>query len=330
MPARSRRTWSKLWRKGRDRRLAVLPAASGRAPVAPDQDQPADHGEDHHGHGQPILVDDERQGDRRDPEYDSEHREHALAPALADLEHEPSDQAEPQDRAQPLQTEQRPDHDQGESEQQSEGARHGGRLTRAPWTGRGRPASDEQVGEAGDDDPEGEVEGGQPEGDAEQRVARLRVLGELELDDHDLGQRTDDRGGQAAGDRRPAVGQPAGDEQGEHHDQRRRGPLGLVVNERGGGVDREHRGDRAGPRAHVDSHSGRGEPQPQLTHRRGRDADQDRKPQGAVPDERHRVVEVAGGARVDVGRVADQATGGADREQDAELSGGQSHGRSAP
>ena len=67
---------------------------------------------------------------------------------------------------------------------------------------RARTGGDEQLGEPRGDDAEGEIEGGQPERDAEQRVGGLRVSRQLELDDHDLGQRPGHRRDQPAEDRR--------------------------------------------------------------------------------------------------------------------------------
>ena len=88
------------------------------------------------------------------------------------------------------------------------GLRHGTSVT--PLT-EGSAPRDQQLGEPRGDEPEREVERREPERDPEQRVGRGRVLGQVELDDDDLGQRPGDRGDEAADDRRAPAGEPAGD-----------------------------------------------------------------------------------------------------------------------
>ena len=82
---------------------------------------------------------------------------------------------------------------------------------------------------------------------------------------------------------------------------------GILVGDDGGErVERDHARDRRRGLDGVVAGAGRAEAQADLARRHGREADGDREPELALPDEREGVVEVCRGAGGDMARVADE------------------------
>ncbi len=114
----------------------------------------------------------------------------------------------------------------------------------------------------------------------------------------------------------PPIAERAPRDRGERVDEHIRRHRGRGVHQGRRDVDAEDRGDACEPLPRGHGRAQRGQTQPQLGDRNGRQGDKHREPDRAAPDERNRRGQVFGGAGDDVAVVPDERRDRAQREED--------------